>query len=61
MENQLLIVLVVFVVGVVLSGRVSPQPQIIYIQAEPQAQAGVGCLLPLVFVGFVLLLWFAGH
>ena len=61
METLLLIVLVVFVVGVALSGHTSPQPQIIYIQAEPQARAGVGCLLPLVFVGVVLLLLFAGR
>jgi hypothetical protein len=39
----------------------SPQPQIIYIQTEPQARVSVGCLLPLVFVGFVLLLLFAAR
>lgn len=58
---MLIIVLIAFVVGVALSGRTLPQPQVIYIQTEPQASAGVGCLLPLLFVGFVLLLLFAGR
>jgi hypothetical protein len=39
----------------------SSQPHAIYIQAEPQANAGVGCLLPLVFIGFVFFLLFAVH
>ena len=61
MDTLLIIVLIVLVAGVALSGRVSPQPQVIYIQTEPQVSGSVGCLLPLVFVGFVLLLLFAGR
>ena len=59
MDTLLIIVLIAFVAGVALSGRrSSPEPQIIYVVTEPEPRGGGGCLVPLVFVGIVLLLLF---
>jgi hypothetical protein len=54
MDTLLIMILITVVVGVVLSGRTSPQPQVIYIQTEPQA-AGGGCVL-LVVIALILFL-----
>ena len=57
MDSLLIVVLVAFVAGVVLSGRrSSPEPQIIYVVTEPEQRGGGGCLPALVFVGVVFLL-----
>lgn len=55
MDSLLIIVLIAFVAGVVLSGRrVSREPQIIYVVSEPEPSSGMGCLLPLLAIGLVL-------
>jgi hypothetical protein len=60
METLLIVVLIAFVAGVALSGqRPMQDPQIIYIQREPQTNAGGGCLLPLVFVALVVFILLA--
>jgi hypothetical protein len=59
MESLLIILLIAFAAGVVLSGRrQSVQPQVIIV-TDPEASSGTGCLLPLVFIGFVLFIFFA--
>jgi len=58
MDTLLIIILVAFIAGVVLSGRrPSREPQIIYVATEPE-QRGGGCLVPLVFAAIVVILLF---
>ena len=57
MDSLLIVVLVAFAAGVALSWRrPAPEPQIIYVVAEPEQRGGGGCLPALVFVGVVFLL-----
>ncbi len=59
-DSLLIIGLIAFVAGLLLSRRrVSPQPQIIYVVSEPEQSSGLGCLLPLLVIGFVLFVVFA--
>ena len=60
MDSLLIVVLVAFAAGVALSWRrPAPEPQIIYVVAEPEQRGGGGCLAPLVVAGIVVFLLFA--
>ena len=60
MDSLLIVVLVAFAAGVALSWRrTAPEPQIIYVVAEPEQRGGGGCLAPLAVVGIVVFLLFA--
>jgi hypothetical protein len=58
--DSLLIVVLIAVAGVVLSGRrPARESQIIYVVAEPEPSSGLGCLPPLIVIGFVLFVLYA--
>jgi hypothetical protein len=61
--DTLLLIILAGVGGMLVRSfmRPSQQPQSSSFQAEQQASAGICYLLPVIFVGFVLLLWFAGR
>jgi hypothetical protein len=60
METVLIIALIAFVAGMAFNrSHPTEEPQIIYVQREPQTNAGGGCLLPLVFVAMILFILFA--
>jgi hypothetical protein len=60
MDSLLIIILIAFVAGVVLSGRRPRQePQFIYVVPEPEPRSGLGCLLPLMVLGLLLFVVFA--
>ena len=60
MDSLLIVVLVAFAAGVALSWRrTAPEPQIIYVVAEPEQRGGGGCLAPLAVVGIVAFLLLA--
>jgi hypothetical protein len=59
MDTFLIIILVAFVAGLAVSWpRPSREPQIIYVVAEPEQRSSGGCLLPLIFLVFVLIVLF---
>jgi hypothetical protein len=63
MDTLVIVVLIALVAGLLLSGqRSTPEPQFIYVVTTPeQSSGGVGCLLPLIFIGFVLFILFAAQ
>ena len=57
MDTLLIVALIAFVAGVVLSGRgLTQEPQRIYIVAEPEQRSQAGCLLPLILVAALLII-----
>lgn len=60
MGTLLIIILISFVAGVILSGRrLHREPQIIYVVSEPEPSSGLGCLVPLIVIGLVVFVMFA--
>ncbi len=56
MDTLLLIILAGFVAALALTFlRPTPQPQIVIVQTEAQPSGGLGCLLPLIVVGTIIL------
>jgi hypothetical protein len=59
MDSFLIVILIAFAAGIAVSWpRPSREPQMIYVVAEPEQRSSGGCLLPLIFIVFALIVLF---
>jgi hypothetical protein len=62
MDTLLIVALVALIAGLMLRGeQPTPEPLIIQIVPEPEQRSGLGFLLPLILIGFVLFLLFGAY